>query len=218
MKEAVRDVRGAAENRAALSALEFDRVADEIFAPIYPVIARRILELAGVSGGLCLDLGCGGGHLGLAAAEFFPGEIILLDSNPWALKLAENRIRESERDRIRVLWADVHTMPIADGAADVVISRGSMWFWDIEESLWEITRVLAPGGAAVIGGGYGNPALKEKIYRTMSALDGEDWGAKRKRKIEGRSPEDYAAALERMGTGNYHVIHDESGDWLLFRK
>ncbi|MDR0376376.1 MAG: class I SAM-dependent methyltransferase [Spirochaetaceae bacterium] len=203
------------------SALEFDRIADEIFAPIYPVIARRLLELAGVYWGRCIDLGCGGGHLGLAAAEWFEGEIILLDSNPYALELAEKRI--SCRNRIRTLRADVHGLPFPRESADLLLSRGAMWFWDAEQSLREIWRVLKPEGAAVIGGGYGTGELKAAVYRRMSDRNGEDWSVRRKRTVEGRSPEDFARVLEAAGLcrsrgSRFEVVHEESGDWLVLRK
>jgi SAM-dependent methyltransferase len=206
----------AEEARLQAKAREFDRIATEIFAPIYPVIARRILELAGIYRGRCLDLGCGGGHLGLAAAEWFEGEIILLDSNPCALELAEKRI--PFRDRIRTLRADVHAMPLPEESADLILSRGAMWFWDKERSLREIWRVLRPDGAAVIGGGYGTRELKAAIYERMSGVNGEDWSIRQKRTVEGHSPEDYALVLEETGLGRFEVIHEESGDWLVLRK
>lgn len=211
----------AEEDRLAAKAREFDRIAGEIFAPIYPVIARRLLALAGIYRGRCLDLGCGGGHLGLAAARWFEGEIILLDSNPYALALAEQRI--PFRDRIRTLLADVHAMPLPEESADLILSRGAMWFWDKERSLREIGRVLRPGGAAVIGGGYGTAELRAAIYRRMSCLNGEDWGLRQKKTVQGHSPEDYALVLEKTGLcrswgSPFEVIREESGDWLVLRK
>jgi SAM-dependent methyltransferase len=207
--------------RLLAKALEFDRIASEIFAPIYPKIAGRLLELAGIYRGRCLDLGSGGGHLGIAAAQWFEGEIILLDSNPHALELAERRM--PFRNRIRTLLADVHAMPFSDGSADLILSRGAMWFWDKERSLREIWRVLGPSGAAVIGGGYGTEELRAAIYQRMSGINGEDWGLRQKKTVLGHSPEDYALVLEETGLCRpagacFQVIHEESGDWLMLRK
>jgi 2-polyprenyl-3-methyl-5-hydroxy-6-metoxy-1,4-benzoquinol methylase len=47
------------------NAMEFDKIAQEIFFPIYPVIADDILKLTGIRSGRLLDVGSGGGHLGL---------------------------------------------------------------------------------------------------------------------------------------------------------
>ncbi|AEF86055.1 methyltransferase type 11 [Treponema primitia ZAS-2] len=204
--------------KARAKALEFDRIADEVFAPIYLPIARRLLELAGISRGRCVDLGCGGGHLGLALAELVTNEITLLDSNPYALELAARRIKEADRERIATLCADVHAMPIAEASAGLVVSRGAMWFWDKEQSLTEIRRILAPGGVAVLGGGYGSPALKTEIYRVMSERNGDDFGARQQKTTQDSLPEDYAPVAQSLGFAEVRVVHDDTGDWLLLRK
>jgi ubiquinone/menaquinone biosynthesis C-methylase UbiE len=202
----------------ATKALEFDRVAESVFAPIYPMIASRLLALAGVRQGQCLDIGCGGGHLGLAAAADFTGTVILLDVNPYALDLAARRIPREAQGRIKVLRGDVHAMPLRDASVDLALSRGAMWFWDKEASLKEIWRILAPGGAAVLGGGYGSAQLKQAIYQTMSARNHEDFGEQQEKRTQGTAPEDYARVMERLGMGLPTCIHEESGDWLLLRK
>ena len=42
---------------------DFDKIANEIFFPIYEVIAQEALRILGRKNGVCLDVGCGGGHL-----------------------------------------------------------------------------------------------------------------------------------------------------------
>ncbi|MDR0723071.1 MAG: class I SAM-dependent methyltransferase [Treponema sp.] len=202
----------------AEKALEFDRVAEEVFAPIYPVIASRLLELAGVHRGRCLDIGCGGGHLGLAVAKGFEGTVILLDVNPYAVAIADQRIPEEARGCIHALWGDVHALPLTDASMDLVLSRGAMWFWKKEASLKEIWRILAPGGAAILGGGYGTAQLKTAIYQNMSVRNQEDFGEQQEKRTQGATPEDYAQVMERLDMGVPRCIHEESGDWLLFRK
>jgi ubiquinone/menaquinone biosynthesis C-methylase UbiE len=202
----------------AEKAREFDEIASGVFAPVYPVIAARLLELSGIYSGRCVDIGSGGGHLALAAAGLFAGEIILLDSNPYTLELAKGRITEVDRGRVSVLCADVHDMPLSAGSADLVISRGAMWFWDKERSLAEIWRILVPAGAAIIGGGYGSPALKAEIYRVMSERNGDDFGARQKKNTDGNSPEDYAPVARAMGIDDVSEVHDDTGDWLVLRK
>lgn len=41
----------------------FDDTASKVFAPIYPVIPRQILDRTGISGGVALDAGAGPAHL-----------------------------------------------------------------------------------------------------------------------------------------------------------
>jgi hypothetical protein len=47
-----------------IDAQKFDRIARGVFAPVYPVIAGQIIARTGVTRGVCLDIGCGGGYLG----------------------------------------------------------------------------------------------------------------------------------------------------------
>ncbi|MDR2634157.1 MAG: methyltransferase domain-containing protein [Treponema sp.] len=165
----------------AEKAREFDRVAQEVFAPIYPVIASRLLELSGIRRGCCLDIGCGSGHLGLAVARAFQGTVILLDINPYALALAKQRIPEDARGCIQTLWGDVHALPLRDASVDLAVSRGA-------------------------------------IYQSMSVRNGEDFGASQEKSMYGAAPFDYARVMEGLGLGVPRCIHEESGDWLLFRK
>ena len=46
--------------------VEYDAIAEELFAPVYPVIARAITERAKKREGRLLDVGCGGGHLAIS--------------------------------------------------------------------------------------------------------------------------------------------------------
>ena len=66
--------------------LEYDRFAEEVFGPIYPDIAKVILERSGVNCGRLLDLGCGGGHLGFALMELGDFDASFLDLREGAAK------------------------------------------------------------------------------------------------------------------------------------
>jgi len=200
-------------------AIEFDSIAENVFKPIYPVIAAKLLEIAGVNreDGTLIDIGCGGGHLGLAMSDIFGGGVLLLDKNGEAVRLAEKRIPQNERNRIKPITGDVHGIPLDNETVTLAVSRGSMWFWDKEKSISEILRILKPGGAAVIGGGFGSKELEDEIVAKMSAIDNCDWKNSRKKFTEGQSPSDYAKILDEMGINN-RVINDESGEWLFFGK
>jgi ubiquinone/menaquinone biosynthesis C-methylase UbiE len=201
-------------------AKEFDKIASEIFAPIYPVIVSQIIARTGITKGRCLDIGTGGGHLGLAMAKRFDGEVVLLDLNPCALSLAKNRIQAKDLTRVTTVAADVRNMPFNDGAFNLIISRGSMHFWeDREKSMKEIWRVLAPGGAAYIGGGFGSIDLKEMIEHTMAERGIESESARLKR--EGKDTAGlgaYTVVLDTLGVNTYQRIDDDGGDWLLIRR
>ena len=124
----------------------YDEIADTIFRPIYPRIAEDILSATGVTGGRMVDVGCGGGHLGLALMERAPFTGTFLDVREEALALARRRAEERGLlPRCSFLAGDVHQIALPDGCADLVISRGSMIFWsDQERAFREIYRILAP--------------------------------------------------------------------------
>jgi ubiquinone/menaquinone biosynthesis C-methylase UbiE len=78
--------------------------------------------------------------------------------------------------------ADLTALPFADDFADLIISRGFLWFWkDRGKGLREIYRVLKQRGIAPAGGGMGRYTpkfmrmrLKGKPRRALQ-LKGEPW-------------------------------------------
>ena len=58
---------------------DFPYIAENIFAPIYPVIAAHIVEQSGIKQGICLDLGCGIASLGIAVAEITDMQVYGVD-------------------------------------------------------------------------------------------------------------------------------------------
>lgn len=148
---------------------EFDMIAENIFKPIYPVIADEILSIKDIKdNGWVLDIGCGGGHLGLSLIEKSQDmNIVLLDKNPDACKITLERSKKlGLSHRSIVVNADVQNLPFPDKSFNLIISRGSMPFWtDYEKAFLEISRVLNDGGIAFIGGGFGND---EKIARSIT--------------------------------------------------
>jgi ubiquinone/menaquinone biosynthesis C-methylase UbiE len=197
---------------------EYDAIAQEVFAPIYPVIARRMLELTGVSSGFCVDAGAGGGHMGLAMSELFDGEILLLDNDAQAVEIATRRIADRLAHRVSARVGDIHALPLADGAADLFISRGALWFWEPERSMRELWRVLARGGAACVGSGYGSAELRAQVYKKMSERTGTDYAARQSARRSPVSIREYADVLVSLGAESCRVVCDESGDWIVVQK
>ncbi len=202
-------------------ALEFDEIANNVFAPIYPVIAKQIIESTGITRGKCLDLGSGGGHLGIALAQTTSLQVTLFDFSFDAIQLAEERIKAlGLTDRVVSCRGDVQRMPFDDGSFQLIVSRGSVWFWeDHRKAFGEIRRVLEPGGKAYIGGGFGTEALRRDIVKTMSGRE-PDWENRVKGYRGRHTGESMVATLTDLGIerNGIKVIDNESGLWILFEK
>lgn len=197
----------------------YDRIAREVFAPVYPVIAEQIRTQTGITQGICLDIGTGGGYLGIALAAITDLEFYLMDKSPEMQEIAWMNVAVSGlQNRVHTLCGDVHDIPRENGSIDLVISRGSLFFWeDKARAFAEIYRVLAPGGAAYIGGGMGTKELFDKIKVEMDkrrhdfSLDpqGERFADHR---------EVYRLALAQAGIEYYTMSRNGGGSWIQIWK
>ena len=204
-------------------ARDFDTIAREVFAPIYPVIARQILEHTGISSGRCLDVGCGTGHLGLAVAEQSDLELTFFDQSGYMLAIArENIAARGMEDRSCTLQGDVARIPMQDESTNLAVSRGSIFFWERPALAFaEIHRILSPGGKAVLGGGFGSAALKEQIAREMEARDGRtgQWRTKISKNLSEETVRKYEKALREAQIHDYDIdLSEETGFWITFHK
>ena len=132
-------------------------------APVYPLIARQVVDDYGVGTGICLDIGTGPGFVGIELAKLTALEMYFIDDSQTALDKAEKNVFNSGLDnKVHFTKADVCSLPFDDGFADLVVSRGSLWFWqDQVKGLQQIHRVLKTGGIAFVGGGLGRYATTD---------------------------------------------------------
>jgi SAM-dependent methyltransferase len=105
--------------------------------------------LAGMSGAVVLDLGCGGGHVSYRAAAHV-ARVVAVDVTKAMLdqvaKVAAGRGLRNIETRLGAAEA----LPFADGTFDVVLCRFTAHHWhDMAAGLREARRVLKPGGLAV---------------------------------------------------------------------
>ena len=198
---------------------DFDEIVRNVFAPIYPVIAKQIVERTNIKEGICIDLGTGTGALARAIAKITNLKVYALDISKDMLKLTEKYIKEEGLDdRVIPILGDVHNMPFEDNFADLIISRGSMFFWnDKIKAFKEIYRVLKPDGMAYIGGGFGNRELREKIFAEMRRRN-PNWDNEVKSRMKNHNKEILEDILNKAGILNYNIIDDDSGLWILIKK
>ncbi len=202
---------------------KYDKTARGINAPMYDYYAEKIKEKTGITRGVCIDAGSSGGYLGLALARITELSFVFLDMSSEALERAKLHIMEEGlQQRARTLVSDVHTIPLADGSVDLVISRGSIPFWEEPETaLKEIHRLLSPGGKAYVGGGKGSPEIRDLITARRKEmglpLPPED-GKRRKGPPRRMMKRNYDEIMERTGISSFSIDKGDDGLWIRMWK
>ena len=201
----------------------YDQIAREVFLPIFPMIAKEALGFYGKETGRCLDIGCGGGLFGYFVALLSDMQVTFLDISPDALEVCRQRgLDWGLDDRCEYVLSDVHDMKdIPDNSYDLIVSRGSLPFWGEGEYLVgafrEICRVLAPGGAAVIGGSLGTTRMSAAITAKMKAKNPE-WMPPETR--DGDCVSGYEKRQQFLNEAGIDCLAEITGrgHWLVLRK
>jgi ubiquinone/menaquinone biosynthesis C-methylase UbiE len=141
-------------------------------------VTARLLELtAPAAGERVLELACGTGGVGIAAAELVgpAGEVVLSAVAPEMTAIAASRAAALGLRNVRAWPLDLEHIDEPDGSYDVVLCReGLMFAVDPAGSARELRRVLRPGGrvgVAVWGPRERNPWLA-LVFDAVSAQIG----------------------------------------------
>jgi enediyne biosynthesis protein CalE5 len=141
-------------------------VASRLLALTQPVPGERVLELA-----------CGPGGLGLAAATRVGagGEVVMSDVAAEMVAIAAERAGELGLTNVSTRVLDIEAIDEPDESYDVVLCReGLMFATDPRRALSEIRRVLRPGGrlgVAVWDARERNPWLSVVFDAVGAVLD-----------------------------------------------
>jgi SAM-dependent methyltransferase len=117
-------------------------------------LAERMLDLARLAtGARVLELACGPGGLGIAAAPRVGavGEVTLSDVSEEMLAIAARRAAAAGAANVRLRRLDLEAIDEPAGAFDAVLCReGLMFAADPARAACEIARVVRPGGRVVL--------------------------------------------------------------------
>lgn len=201
----------------------------------YETVAEDLIDFCGQGGSrIWVDLGCGPGAVGLALlGQLAGGTMVLMDPNAGFLQHAlDTAQKKGHLSRATAVSGLAESMPLSDRSVDVVISRGSLFFWhDRVQGLREVWRILRPGGRAMLGGGLGSGypdwARREFIRRQRESQRSKGSDAMGKFR-DARSPDTFRRLALEVGLPEFEIVGEGGqeadapdtgvGIWLRFTK
>ena len=199
----------------------------------YPYVVKDNLKYCQPKKGFWIDLGAGRGQVAIPLIEATGNPVTMLDPDEKAMsKGLEIARKRKVGDRLFAVVGVAEDMPFPDNSVDLVVSHGSIFFWDDQvKGLQEIYRVLRPGGRAMVGGGAGSTypqwAAEEFIRRRQESFKKAGPG-KKSRFMEVRTPEAFRRWAEEAKLPRFEIIGKGGlsledpkaglGIWLLFAK
>jgi aryl-alcohol dehydrogenase-like predicted oxidoreductase/SAM-dependent methyltransferase len=139
------------------------------------VVTERMLEIAAPRpGDRLLELACGPGAVGLAAAELVaPGEAVLSDVAAEMTAIAADRAEALGLRNVSTLELDLESIDQPDASYDVVVCRwGFMFALDPARAARELRRVLRPRGRFALAT-WGPRARNPWLALTLDAISAE---------------------------------------------
>ena len=199
----------------------------------YPYVVADMLKFCQPAKGFWVDLGAGKGQIAIPLIEETGTPVTMLDPDTEAMAKGLAIAREKGLgDRLFAVVGVAEDLPFPDDSVDLVVSRGSIFFWDDPvKGLREVHRVLRPGGKAYIGGGAGSgypeTAVKKLIEQRKKKTEGDE-ADKWRQFVELRRPERMREWAENADLSGFKVMgkgaistEDQrvgQGVWLLFEK
>ncbi|OIQ71259.1 putative methyltransferase YcgJ [mine drainage metagenome] len=112
---------------------------------------QRLGDLAGkLKSSDALDLGCGAGHASFALARA-GSQVTAYDLSPEMLDVVNREANARRLSGIRTRQGSVESLPFANAAFDLVVTRFSAHHWlDVGVALREVRRVLRQQGTFVV--------------------------------------------------------------------
>ena len=199
----------------------------------YPYVVADMLKFCEPQKGFWVDLGAGKGQVAIPLIEATGTPVTMLDPDAEAMAKGLRIAREKGlADQLFAVIGVAEDLPFPDNSVDLVVSRGSIFFWDDPvKGLQEVRRVLRPGGKAYVGGGAGSgypeAAANKLIEQRKKKLEGDE-AEKWKRFLELRRPQQMQQWAQKAGLSSCQVMGQGAisaadkrvgqGVWLLYEK
>ncbi|MCL5959381.1 MAG: class I SAM-dependent methyltransferase [Chloroflexi bacterium] len=211
-----------------------------LFSPMYPFVAAQVIEAFGRDSGKGQpsqgydpasdkEFAHWAPEEGCAAADEYAGgvsvelarrhaglRITLGDDFPGIVPYFEDLVRTAMlQDRIEVRPIKKTELPFADGSFDLVVFRGGLFFWEERVPIVkEAYRVLAAGGLAMVGGGFGAGAPDSLI----DSVAGQSRELNRKLGKKVLTRVELEETLREALVDGHSLIDERHGLWALIRK
>jgi ubiquinone/menaquinone biosynthesis C-methylase UbiE len=135
---------------------DYENIANNIIKKIYPYLITDLKNFYNQSldNKIIVELGTGPGHI---LEELLKEKFKYIYGIDISLEmLLRAKIRNNNNKRLQLINANVENIPLKEKSIDLIISRGSVFFWkNLDKAFREIYRVLKKDGFLLIGGGYG---------------------------------------------------------------
>jgi SAM-dependent methyltransferase len=200
--------------------LDLVREINRLWLPVYAGIARQVADHCSVHPAQILEIGSFSGGTGIELLRLFPKAVltVVLEEQALAETFFEDwaeALRGIDPQRIRTAGASLVPLDLPDNTYDIVFCRGVFFFLDTAGSvLREACRVLAPGGFAFLGGGFGahTPDALRAALADESRVKNNALGRKM------YSHDEFRAAITNAGLDRHTTLITEGGLWALIQK
>ena len=120
--------------------------------------------LGDVEGKTILEYGCGDG-LNTAILANRGAKVIAIDISEELLAIAKTRLEVNGCERVELLLASAHALPLPDESIDIVFGMAILHHLDLELASREVWRVLKKGGRGIFEEPLRNSKLVDRIRK-----------------------------------------------------
>ncbi len=202
-----------------MNAVDFhNKMAIGFFKPIYPVIAKYMLQKSPRKKGVCVDVGGGSGVLCVEIARISQFNLLNIEPNSDFIDIAKDYVSQTKFfSRIINIKGSAEQIPVESDSADLVVSRGSIYFWqDKIAGIKEVYRVLKPGAVAIIGGGMGSTKLAREISKQLK--EDKKWHNGKNLRYRSNLPIHHKIWMQQSGIKTWEIESSQEGTWIIITK